>query len=217
MTDRLLRDERASLPITSRETIYNGRVWDVRQEVFDYAGAVLTRDYVAHTGAVAILVMDAEDNVLAIQQYRHPVRLREWEIPAGLLDMPGESPLDCAQRELAEEVDLVARTWHLLADYATSPGGSDEVVRIFLARDLSPTAEAHAREGEESDMVQRWVPLADAVDTVLAGNVNNSIFTIAMLSADAAKQRGWATLREADSPWPARDWRDAREQPGNSQ
>ena len=200
MTDRLLRDERVSLPITSRETIYNGRVWDVRQEVFDYAGSVLTRDYVAHTGAVAVLLMDANDNVLAIQQYRHPVRLREWA-------------LDCAKRELAEEVDLTAQTWHLLADYATSPGGSDEVVRIFLARDLSPTAQAHAREGEESDMVQCWVPLADAVESVLAGHVNNSIFTIAMLSADAAKQRGWSTLRDADSAWPQREWRDTREQP----
>lgn len=217
MTDRLLRDERVSLPITSRETIYNGRVWDVRQEVFDYAGSSLTRDYVAHTGAVAVLVLDADDNVLAIQQYRHPVRLREWEIPAGLLDMAGESPLECAKRELAEEVDLQAATWHLLADYATSPGGSDEVVRIFLARDLTPTAQAHRREGEESDMIQRWVPLADAVDSVLAGHVNNSIFTIAMLTADAAKQRGWSTLRDANSAWPQRDWRDAREQPGSAQ
>ena len=211
MTDRLLRDERVSLPVTSRETIYNGRVWDVRQEVFDYAGSALTRDYVAHTGAVAVLVMDEHDNVLAIQQYRHPVRLREWEIPAGLLDMAGESPLECAKRELVEEVDLTAQTWHLLADYATSPGGSDEVVRIFLARDLKATEQVYAREGEESDMVRRWVPLADAVESVLAGHVNNSIFTIAMLSADAAKQRGWSTLRDANSPWSQREWRDARD------
>ena len=68
MTDRLLRDERVSLPITSRETLYEGRVWDVRQEVFDYAGSPLTRDYVAHTGAVAILALDTDDTVLVIQQ-----------------------------------------------------------------------------------------------------------------------------------------------------
>lgn len=210
MTDRLLRDERVSLPITSRETLYEGRVWDVRQEVFDYAGSPLTRDYVAHTGAVAILALDTDDNVLVIQQYRHPVRLREWEIPAGLLDIAGEPAIECAKRELAEEADLTADTWHLLADYATSPGGSDEIIRVFLARDLHATAEPHDREGEESDMVVRWVPLADAVDSVLAGNVSNSIFTIALLTAHAAKQRGWSTLRDANSEWSAQEWRDSR-------
>jgi ADP-ribose pyrophosphatase len=213
VTDGLLRDERVSLPVSSARTIYNGRVWDVRQEVFDYAGLELTRDYVAHTGAVAVLVLDDDENVLAIQQYRHPVRLREWEIPAGLLDMAGESPLECAKRELAEEADLIAATWHLLADYATSPGGSDEIIRIYLARDVRPTDAPHTREGEESDMVVRWVPLSVAVESVLAGCVSNSIFTIAMLSAEAARNRGWSTLREPDEPWTAQQWRDSRERP----
>lgn len=210
MADRLLRDEQVDLPVRSRATVYRGRVWDVRQEVVEYGDVLLTRDYVAHTGAVAVLVMDDEDRILAIKQYRHPVRLREWEIPAGLLDLDGESPLECAKRELAEEVDLRAESWNLLADYATSPGGSDEIIRIYLARGISPTERAHDREGEEVDMVLRWVPLADAVDSVLAGTVNNSIFTIAALSAHASKLRSWSTLRPAEAPWPAQDWRDAR-------
>ncbi len=212
MTDRLLRDEQVDLPVLSRKTVYKGRVWDVRQEVVDYAGVPLTRDYVAHTGAVAVLVLNDADEILAIQQYRHPVRLREWEIPAGLLDLDGESALECAKRELAEEVDLVAGRWDLLAEYATSPGGSDEIIRIFLARDARPTGVEHLREGEEIDMVQRWVPLADALDSVLAGTVNNSIFTIAVLSAYASKNRGWESLRDASSPWPAQQWRDSRAQ-----
>lgn len=213
MTDGLLRDERVSLPIHSRELIYNGRVWDVRQEVFDYAGVTLTRDYVAHTGAVAVLVLDSDENILAISQYRHPVRLREWEIPAGLLDIPGESALECAQRELAEEVDLVAQSWHVLADYSTSPGGSDELVRIFLARDVSAAPVVHERVGEESDLEQRWISLDDALESVLTGLVSNSIFTIAVLSAHAAKLRGWSSLRPANAPWPAREWRDDRDKP----
>ncbi len=212
MTDRLLRDEQVDLPVVSRTTVYNGRVWDVRQEVVDYAGSQLTRDYVAHTGAVAVLVLDDNDRILAIQQYRHPVRTREWEIPAGLLDLEGESPLDCAKRELAEEVDLVADQWHLLAEYATSPGGSDEIIRIFLAREPRSTGVAHAREGEEIDMVQRWVGLDDALESVLAGTVNNSIFTIAILSAYASKNRGWSSLRDANAPWSAQQWRDSRPQ-----
>jgi 8-oxo-dGTP pyrophosphatase MutT (NUDIX family) len=217
VSDRLLRDERAGLPISSRKTVYSGRVWDVRQEVFDYVDGSLTRDYVAHTGAVAVLVMDEDDNILTIQQYRHPLRLREWEIPAGLLDIPGESAWECAKRELAEEVDLVAQTWHVLADYATSPGGSDEIIRVFLARDIRPTDTPHAREGEELDMVTRWVPLQDAVDSVLAGLVGNSVFTVAILTADAAKKRGWSTLRPADAAWDQREWRDLREGPSEAE
>ena len=212
MPDRLLRDEQVDLPVVSRKTVYNGRVWDVRQEVVSYAGAELTRDYVAHTGAVAVLVLDDEDRILAIQQYRHPVRLREWEIPAGLLDLDGESPLECAKRELAEEVDLVAEKWDLLAEYAPSPGGSDEIIRIYLAREPRSTGVTHNREGEEIDMVQRWISLDDALESVLAGTVNNSIFTIAVLSAYASKNRGWSSLRDAHSPWPAQQWRDSRPQ-----
>ena len=111
--------------------------------------------------------------MLLIKQYRHPVRTREWEIPAGLLDVDGEDPLAAAQRELAEEADLVAAEWAVLADFVTSPGGSDEAIRIYLARGLSATPEAFAREDEEADMELRWVPLDECVDAVLARRVQN--------------------------------------------
>ena len=112
-----------------------------------------------------------------------------------------------AQREFAElELVLVSSA----AKTNKAVDISDEIIRIYLARGISPTERAHDREGEEVDMVLRWVPLADAVDSVLAGTVNNSIFTIAALSAHASKLRSWSTLRPADAPWPARDWRDAR-------
>jgi ADP-ribose pyrophosphatase len=206
----VLRDEPTDLPVFSSERLYDGRIWDVYQQTVTYGDGTITRDFVTHTGAVAVLAMDEQQRVLVIQQYRHPVRMREWEIPAGLLDIPGEDPWVCAQRELAEEVDLEAATWHVLADYATSPGGSDELVRIYLARDVRPTAHPHPREAEESDMLTRWVDLDEAVNAVLAGNVGNSIFSIAMLTAEAARLRQWQPLRPADAPWPARKWRDER-------
>lgn len=197
-----LRDEPVSLPLLSAERKYSGRVWNVDQEVFEYAGSLVTRDFVRHTGAVAIAALDAQNRLLVIQQYRHPIRAREWEIPAGLLDIAGENPLDCAQRELAEEADLVAREWNVLADYAPSPGGSDEVVRIYLARHLSPTLVAHPRTDEESDMRVEWVGLEDAVSSVLAGHVGNSIFSIAVLTMHAMRESNWISLRHGDAPWP---------------
>ena len=205
-----LCDEPVALDVTSSKRLYDGRVWDVFQDEVRYGDSFITRDYVRHSGAVAVLAMDEQDRVVVIKQYRHPVRLREWEIPAGLLDIAGEDPLVCAKRELAEEVDLEAATWNLLADYATSPGGSDEIIRVYLARDLRPTATPHEREAEESDMELRWVTLEDALQAVTSGTVGNSIFSIAMLSAEYARARGWSTLRAADSPWPQRDWRDER-------
>ena len=120
-----LFDQQYAPTITHAERVFEGRVWNIDHESFEYNGETLERDYVNHTGAVAVLAIDENDRVLVIRQYRHPVRLRDWEIPAGLLDIAGESPLLGAQRELAEEADLEADSWNVLGDYNTSPGGSN--------------------------------------------------------------------------------------------
>ncbi|MEY4102533.1 MAG: hypothetical protein RIR88_667 [Actinomycetota bacterium] len=204
-----LFDQPAEVSIVDRGVAFNGRVWDVVHETFDYNDHHLTRDFVHHTGAVAVLALDETDRLLAIRQYRHPVRLREWEIPAGLLDLEDEDPLEAAQRELAEEVDLEAATWNVLADYCTSPGGSDEIIRIYLARDLQATAAPFDRTEEEADLELRWVTLDDAVDAVTNNAVTNSIFQIAILRAHVARERGWDGLPAADAPWPLLQWRNA--------
>ena len=148
--------------------------------------------------------LDEQERVLMIQQYRHPVRMELWELPAGLLDVPGESPVDAAKRELAEETDLKAERWDLLTDWFNSPGGSDEAVRLFLARDVHPVPdhELHERTGEELGMPTRWVPLDEARDGVLAGRIHNPGSVIGILAACASRALGWSTLRPADSPWP---------------
>lgn len=165
--------------------VYEGRVWDVRRDRFRFGDHELERDYVDHTGAVAVLVRDADDRVLLINQYRHPIRSRDWELPAGLLDIEGEDPLVAAQRELAEEVDLAASEWSELLSFATSPGGSDEIIRVYEARGLTAAPEAFSRTEEEAELVQRWVPLAEAVEAALAGRIHNSILLVAVLAAHA--------------------------------
>ena len=200
----LLRDEPVTLDVTSSTREFAGRVWDIRRETFGMGGADVVRDFVDHTGAVAVLAMDENGRILAIQQYRHPVRSRDWELPAGLLDIAGEDPLGAAQRELAEEADLVASRWNVLSDVMTSPGGSNEVIRVYLARGISASNEVFARTEEEAGIVLRWVPLEEAVDAVLERRVQNSILCIAVLAARAALDREWTTLGAADAAWPVR-------------
>ncbi|MCU1446417.1 NUDIX hydrolase [Cryobacterium sp.] len=204
-TDALLpriEDEPAPTAVTSSSVKFDGHVWNIRQDAFDYNGAEIVREYVDHPGAVAVLALDDQDRVLLIQQYRHPVRMREWELPAGLLDIDGEHALIGAQRELAEETDVVASEWNVLTEFYTSPGGSNEVIRIYLARGLSPATEAFDRTDEEADMVTRWVALDDVVDAALARRVQNPSLVVGVLAAAASRARGWASLAPADLPWP---------------
>ena len=199
-----LADEPADLPVLASERVFDGRVWDVRRDTFELGGAPLAREYVDHPGAVAVLALDDDDRVFLIRQYRHPVRTHDWEIPAGLLDVAGEDPLVAAQRELAEEGDLAASEWAVLADFFTSPGGSDEAIRIFLARGITPTTESFAREAEEAHMQTRWVALEECVDAVLARRVQNPSLAVGVLAAHASRARGWQSLGAPDVAWPGR-------------
>jgi len=198
-----LRDEPFRPEIVSSEVPFHGKIWDVRRDEFRYNGDTITREYVDHTGAVGILVLDEEGRVLLIRQYRHPVRHRDWEIPAGLLDQSGEDPLAAAKRELGEEADLLAEEWNVLTDVFTSPGGNDEAIRIYLARGVRTAPEAFQREAEEADIEVRWVDLDEAVDAVLARSLHNAPLIIALLAARAAREKGWSTLGAADEPWPS--------------
>ncbi|MDA5285072.1 NUDIX domain-containing protein [Streptomyces sp. NPDC054904] len=172
--------------------------------------SVVRRDYQVHPGSVCVLALDAQDRVLVIRQYRHPVRHRLWELPAGLLDVPGENPLRAAQRELYEEAHVKAEDWRVLADFFASPGGSDEAIRIFLARGVSDAEGERYEESdsEEADMEVAWVPLADLVRGVLAGELGNPglVTGVLALAAATASPEGPEGLRPAQAPWPARPY-----------
>jgi len=197
-----LTDDLVDVDLVSSDVVFDGKVWDIRRDVFTLDDHPITREYMDHTGAVAVLALDERDRVLLIKQYRHPLRVRDWELPAGLLDFEGEAPLEAAQRELAEEADLVAESWDLLSEFMTSPGGSNEVIRVYLARGVRATDDVFERTEEEAGIELRWVPLEDAVDAVLSRSIQNSILAIAVLSAAAARDRGWQTLGATDAPWP---------------
>jgi ADP-ribose pyrophosphatase len=153
-------------------------------------------------GVVALRDAGGTTEVLLVNQYRHPVGRRLDELPAGLVDVEHESALAAAQRELAEEAGYRARTWHVLVDTLTSPGMSDEAIRLFLAEDLEP-CERDVQEHEEAEMTAHWVPLDAAVDAALAGELENGICVTGVLAAAAAADRG-APLRPADAPWRSR-------------
>ena len=203
LADRLVRR-----PVAATAVVFEGMVWDVRRDTVDLGEAgVVTREYVDHPGAVGVLALrevGSHDQILLIQQYRHPVGAFEWELPAGLLDVAGEPPWLGAARELHEEADLRAGRWDVLIDYFGSPGGNSEALRIFLARDLTEVnaRERFSREAEERGMPVCWVDLDEAHEAVLRGQLHNPSAVTGILTAHAARARDWATLRPHDAPWP---------------
>ncbi|WP_031025115.1 NUDIX domain-containing protein [Streptomyces sp. NRRL WC-3725] len=202
-----IKDTPEEWEIRATDTPFVGNKTSVRtDDVVMPDGSVARRDYQVHPGSVAVLALDEEDRVLLINQYRHPVRQKLWEIPAGLLDVPGENPLHAAQRELYEEAHVKAEDWRVLTDVYTTPGGCDEAVRIFLARGLSEAeGERFAAEHEETDMQYARVPVEELVRRVLAGDLHNNCLVVGVLSLVAARGGdGLDALRPADAPWPAR-------------
>ena len=177
------KDRPASLAISESEVVFSGKIWDIKSESFDYNGATLVREFVAHPGAVAVIALNEANQVLLINQYRHPVREYLWEIPAGLLDMPGESKVEAAKRELLEETGYIAESWSELIEFHTTPGGNNETIAIFLARDLRHQGHDLELEGEETDMQVAWVPLAEALSSVLDSEMRSPSAAVGIMAA----------------------------------
>jgi 8-oxo-dGDP phosphatase len=202
-----LADRPAAYPVQDSEEHFSGQVISVRTDIVQMPdGETAKRDYALHPGAVGVIALDPQERVLLLQQYRHPPRRLLWEPPAGILDVAGEPPLATAKRELAEEAALLATDWWLLADLLTSPGMSDEALRIYLARGLTPVTDADRYVGthEEADMPIEWVPLDEAVTKVLAGELHNPTAVVGILATYIARERGWRDLRPAATGWPER-------------
>lgn len=204
MSGRRHADEAVDRAVLRSEQRFDGRVLSVRTDRVDLGdGQQVERDIVVHPGAVGVVAVDDQMRVLLVHQYRHPVGAMLWEVPAGLLDVEGEDPADAAARELFEEGGYRAGTWSVLVDTFTSPGGSDEAARVYLARDLTevPAEERHVGEDEEREMPIDWMPLADARAAVLDGRFHNALAIMGILAASAVLLDGVATERDADAPW----------------
>ncbi|WP_280491117.1 NUDIX hydrolase [Nocardia asiatica] len=186
--------------IVSGETVYSGAILALRlDQVRMPGGRVVEREVIEHHGAVAVAAIDDDDNVVLINQYRHPIGRRLLELPAGLLDLPGEDPLLAARRELAEETGLAAREWAVLVDVVLSPGFTDEALRVYLARDLYETDRPEP-ELEEADLEVVRMPVDAAVRAALAGEIVNAT-AVAGVLALAAARAGGIEPRPPDAPW----------------
>jgi len=156
--------------INSRMTLHKGRVFELVNENYTLEnGVAADMDFIQHPGAVAVVPMLNQEDVILIKQYRHAVREFIWEIPAGTIDSQ-ESPMGCARRELIEETGYSAGEWHKLGEITPLPGYSDERIHIFLASNLKP-AEQNL-DKDEMLSVHR-LQFKAAVQMILTGEIQD--------------------------------------------
>lgn len=210
----MIADKPTDWQVRDREVLGKGWVSNfVNESVVTPSGEAVQRQYLTHPGAVAVVAWDEErDQVVVLRQYRHPVRMELVEVPAGLIDADDVDWVDAARRELAEEVELGADDWRVLVDFCTTPGSSEESLRVYLARGLSAAArpDGFVLEGEEAHMTWDWVARAELTQAVFEGRCQNPSLVVGVLALEAAVLGGRLdSLRPADAPWPIRDQRPA--------
>ena len=173
--------------VESRE-LHRGRYLTFRVDTVERAdGTLATRDVAGHPGAVAILALDADDNVMLVRQYRHPAGQVLLEIPAGTLDVDPktgttEDPAKAARRELEEETGYRAGSWELLTSFWTAPGFATELMHLYLATDLRP-AHADDRRGPDEDerLTMTALPWRVAVAMAEAGEIHDAKSLVGLL------------------------------------
>jgi ADP-ribose pyrophosphatase len=151
--------------------IYSGRVVTLR--VIDLAladGRLVKREIVEHAAGAAVVAVDHDGNVLLVRQFRPAVGAHVLELPAGIVD-PGESPLECARRELKEETGVTADALEPLATFYSSPGFCTEVLHVFAVSELG---EGNRASDEEEELELVRLPLADAIERVLNGELSDA-------------------------------------------
>jgi ADP-ribose pyrophosphatase len=165
-----------------KRTIYRGRVVNLTLEDVKLPNGTTTRlELMTHPGASAAVPLFPDGTVSILRQYRHAVGGFIWEIPAGKLDSPSEDPLDCAKRELAEEAGLVAQRWDKLGSIYTTPGFCDEIIHLYLARELTPVPVQH----EKDEVIElHQMKLTDALAMIPTEEIRDTK-TVAALQATA--------------------------------
>lgn len=153
------------------ETLFHGRVFDLRRDEVRYPnGLVAQLDIVQHNGAVAMLPLDEEGRIHFVRQYRHAAGAELLELPAGTLE-DGETPETCARRELREEIGMAANHWVRLGEFFLAPGYSTERIHLFLARELQP----EALEPDEDEFLQlEPIPMEKAFELARSGEIRDA-------------------------------------------
>ncbi len=165
----------------STSYLYRGKIINVRQDrVRDARGKETFREIAEHPGAVAILAVDENQEVVLVRQHRQPAGEVLLEVPAGKLE-PNEEPMECARRELAEETGLTAGRWQELISFYTSPGFCDELIYLYIAEDLSRGSAAAADPDE--NIREEVISLAEAGKMILEGRIKDGKTIIALQCA----------------------------------
>jgi len=169
--------------LSTRRSVYRGQVVDLGvEEAALPDGRTLTLEVVRHPGGAAAAAVDDRGRVCLLRQYRHAAGGWLWEVPAGKLDA-GEPPLATARRELEEEAGIRAGAWAALGQVVTAPGFCDEVIHLFLARDLEavpPRPEAHEL------LEVHWVDFAEALRRAASGEIRDAKTVAALFRAREA-------------------------------
>jgi len=164
----------------TRKSIFRGRVVRLGLESLTLPnGEPLELEIVRHPGGGAVVAIDEQDRVCLLRQYRHAAGGWLWELPAGKLET-GEGPLATAQRELAEEAGLHAASWQKLGEIITTPGFCDEVIHLFLARQLT---EVPAQPGPHELIEVHRVPFREALEQVHGGIIRDAKTMLGLLLA----------------------------------
>ena len=169
------------------EPLFSGHVFGVERRHLTADGVAFDREVVTHPGAVAILAIDENDDVVLLRQFRAPVGGHIFEIPAGTLDVEGEVTFDAARRELEEETGLRATTLRPLGTFLNSPGYSSQLTTIFLAEGLDDVG-ASPVGVEEGDMEVVRVSLPAALEMTRTGEIRCAITALALVLCDRIRE-----------------------------
>lgn len=173
-----------SIPdIKDSTQVYQGRVVAIAVDTLSADdGRHYTREVAVVPDSVAVVALDEQGRILLVQQYRHPMRRLVWEIPAGRMDVEGETPEQAALRELREEADVTANRIHQLTAFSNSVGWTTERTTVFLASDLCDVPEFE-RSNEEADIIKKWLPLSEALGLMENGMIDDAKTIIGILLA----------------------------------
>ena len=168
-----------SVKVISKKDIFRGKVIDLSLETVIFPKRKVEMESIAHPGGAAVVPLLPDGSVVLIRQYRHCVGDTIWEIPAGRLE-PGERPLDCAKRELEEEVGYKAAQIRALTEIYSAPAYCTEIISIFLATGLTPSVQ---RLDDDEIIKVVILPLEGAVKKVRAGEIKDAKTVVGLLLA----------------------------------
>jgi len=172
--------------ILSSRSVHDGRIVKLAlEEVRLPNGHTVTLEVIKHPGAAAVVPLDPDGNVVLVRQYRHATGSWLLEVPAGKLDHPGESPEDCARREVEEETGYRAGRLTPLGWIWTTPGFTDEKIWLYLAQDLAPT---RASLQPDEVLTVEKLPFAEAVRRAATGEIVDGKSVCALLRASYGKR-----------------------------